>query len=170
MRTLDAIDHIRSNPEMYLPGGKPDASALAKRLAGDALLLGATVVGYGSSNGWWFVAADKDWLRNSAAGTEDAFTRIIPFPEAGPNAVRTEVLLYAFAKEIVAIVQARWEALKGGKGALRSARDAIDEPSIVAGQWLSRAWPPAHERLVVAFRIPSKRETSRPDLLRPGSP
>lgn len=101
MRTLDPLDHIRRNPGMYLPGGNVDPSHLASRLSYDALTLGATRTLVVHRDAWWTVAADRDWLADGSRVLEDLFQNVVPFPEAGVNAMRSEVLLGAFADEIL---------------------------------------------------------------------
>jgi hypothetical protein len=97
------IDHVRAHPEMYLMSDRPDGASLAARLAGDALLLGAGKTLVVHDDRWWAVAADVDWLSTSASGLPlaELFARIIPLPEAGVNSMRSEVLIGAFAEQIV---------------------------------------------------------------------
>jgi len=97
IKPLNALDHIRAYPELYIPGGEPKAWQLAERLASDALLLGASRVETSHSENWWFVAGDLDWLAIGAADIAELFRAIVPFPEAGINSMRSEVLLGAFA-------------------------------------------------------------------------
>jgi hypothetical protein len=101
---IDPIEHIRRRKEMYVPGGHPDPIYPASRLAGDALLLGATRVEMGRSDEWWWVAADFDWISSSGVSDQEIFSRVVPLPEAGANSMRGEVLLTAFASAVVTVV------------------------------------------------------------------
>jgi hypothetical protein len=114
MRTIDPIEHIRGHPDLYLPGGRADPAYLASRLAGDALMLGAGRVELSHDGCWWWVAADRDWMdHDQAFPGRDAFSQIVPFPEAGVNSMRSEVLLTAFAEQVVAVVDGARKRVKG---------------------------------------------------------
>lgn len=160
MRILNAVEHIRAHPELYLPEGRPDSASLARRLAGDAFFLGATFAGILSSNGWWFVVADKDWLGVSTGETADA-SRIVPFPEAGPNAVRTEALLSAFAEEVVAFDYDKARTLKGLKGDDAAAASAVKSFHDAIYPHAPAKWPPdwlTKPKMVIAFRVAERGE------------
>ena len=139
MRTIDPVEHIRNHPELYLPGGRADAAFLAKRLADDARLLGAARVEWSHDECWWWVAADRDWMDAEAAvPMRDAFVRIVPFPEAGANSMRSEVLLTAFAEQVVTAADGVRECVKG---------DVADADPV----W--RLLPSSGWARVVAFRL-----------------
>jgi hypothetical protein len=102
MQTVDPINHIRSNRAMYIPGAGDPSSYLAQRLLSDAMLLGASHVNVHRDGDWYTVAADKDWLANSGAqDVRELFSRVVPFPQAGVNSMRAEVLLSAFARDVI---------------------------------------------------------------------
>ncbi len=98
LKTLDPIDHIRANPQMYLRGGNADPVDLARQIAGDAIYLGAKRAQIINVNGWLLVAADVDWMKGSEI--QEIFSQVVPFPKAGVNSMRSEVLLSAFARDI----------------------------------------------------------------------
>jgi hypothetical protein len=91
----DPLAFIRKYPQMFLP--RVCGRSLAVNLADGALLLSDAPVTVARAGDWWIVAAEADWMGVSG---EDAFTRMSPFPEAGPNSVRPEVLLTAFATHV----------------------------------------------------------------------
>jgi hypothetical protein len=102
MRTLNPIEHIRERKDFYIRGGVPSAQYLAAQIIGDALYLGAQDVSVKHINEWWVVSSSRDWL--SAETNEEVislFTNIVPFPEAGVNSMRSEILLVAFAKDVI---------------------------------------------------------------------
>jgi hypothetical protein len=114
MKTLDPIGQIQANPQMYLRGGQVDAVDLARQLAGDAIYLGAKRVQIMEVNDWLLVAADVDWMNKSAqTGVNDVFSKIIPFPQAGVNSMRSEVLLSAFADDVFTADASGHEVVKG---------------------------------------------------------
>ena len=117
LQTIDPLEHIRSHPQMYLPGGIVDPVHLATRSAGDALSLSANRVELVHENEWWIVRADLDWLfeipLNGVCGVpgnppvhafysiHEIFNNIVPIPQAGVNSFRSEILLTVFAKQVI---------------------------------------------------------------------
>jgi hypothetical protein len=102
MKTIDALDHIRKHPEMYLVCGRKDGPSLAARLVSDVLTQGGPVVEAIQANDWWVVASETDWIRIlECKHSRDPFTSIVPFPEDGPNSMHSEVLLTAFAQDVL---------------------------------------------------------------------
>ena len=91
---------------MYLPdlSGMDVSIYLAQRLSSDAMVLGATEVDVVRAGEWWTVASDTDWLAKPCeCALDKLFHQVIPFPEAGPNSMRSEILLTAFARDVVTI-------------------------------------------------------------------
>jgi hypothetical protein len=102
MKPIDALDHIRRHPEMYLGGGRKDGPSLAARLVSDVLTQGGPDVEAIQTNDWWVVASAIDWISiQERQHARDPFTSIIPFPEDGPNSMHSEVLLTAFAEDVL---------------------------------------------------------------------
>jgi hypothetical protein len=63
---------------------------------------------------WWIVRADSDWLAASALETPEAvFCSVVAYPEAGANSVHPEVLLTAFAEDVVTVTDEEPRVLKG---------------------------------------------------------
>ena len=97
----DPVESIRSHPDMYLRGGF-NASSMAGRLAGDALMLGALHVTITRSDMWHIISADNDWLSaHPPVEPRETFFQIVRFPEAGVNSMRGEILLTAFASKVI---------------------------------------------------------------------
>jgi hypothetical protein len=98
------IPHMRRNPAMYLGGLQtPKGEFLAARLISDLVWLRALPAEVIETDGWWVVRSSVDWL---AAGsptytTDDAFSRIVSWPEMGANSFHGEILLAAFADAVV---------------------------------------------------------------------
>jgi hypothetical protein len=110
----DAVALIRRSPAMYLPGEVPSAY-LAGKLVQDIASLGALPVRVARDGAWWLVSAGADWLRSpSGVIATDPFFRIIPCPQWGRYAFRTEVLLTAFAEAVVTAADARMTWIAGG--------------------------------------------------------
>ena len=60
LKTIDALDYIRSHPEMFTPSGFPSPAIIAHEIAGDAIVLGATCVKVFRYDDWWIVSANVD--------------------------------------------------------------------------------------------------------------
>ena len=98
----DAVGTVQSNPSMYLQTEEARAYQLVSSLASDATILEAFPVVIDRIAGWWVVAAEQDWLiKGNEFPPEISFRRIVPFPEAGQNSIRSEILLTAFADRAV---------------------------------------------------------------------
>ena len=98
-----AVELIRSRPDMFLRGGF-NASDVAGRLAGDALIIGASQIVITRFAAWHIVSADVDWLSAQPSCNvepREAFFQIVAFPEAGVNSMRSEVLLTAFGSRVI---------------------------------------------------------------------
>ena len=97
----DPLQFVRSHPEMFLRSGVPTGREISLQLADDALFLGAQRVTVVVDGSVVTVLADVDWLRRgvpSECNPRDLFSRIVPFPEFGANAHRSELLVGAFAQ------------------------------------------------------------------------
>jgi hypothetical protein len=113
----DPIEFIRTRPEMYVPEGHVPGAILAGRLVADALI-GPDQGHHAAArrlNEWWIVGSDWDWVDWYATATvEEYFHRIVPFPNAGPDAIHAEVLLTAFAKDVVTFARSTHWVVRGG--------------------------------------------------------
>ncbi len=87
-------EFVRLHPEMFLPLGKKDSVLLATRVAEAALFLGSANVTIHRSGHWMIVVSDFDWTE---LDQRDAFSGILPFPEAGANSCRPEFVIFVFS-------------------------------------------------------------------------
>jgi hypothetical protein len=134
----DPLEFIRQQPERFL--FRVCGDELAEHLVGDASILTNRPVTLLRQDCWWIIAGEQDWLTTSPWATEEElFTRIVPFPEAGANSMRAEVLLAAFATDIVTMKQGNPRVIKGAIAA-------------DAEIWKSMKSRPEWQR-VVAFRL-----------------
>ncbi|MCC9603768.1 hypothetical protein LOC67_24725 [Stieleria sp. JC731] len=106
LHVIDALDHIRSHPEMYTQNGFPNPAIIAHEIAGDAIVLGATDVRVFQFDGWWIVSANLDWLTapcRCSASPRETFDRVLGFPKLSVNSMRHEVLATAYAEYVVSL-------------------------------------------------------------------
>lgn len=98
----DPIAFIRKRPSMFARSIPVSGAELAANIIAEALLLTHGQVTASRADAWWVVTSDVDWIAGeSDHAVEDAFSRILPLPQAGPNSMRGEVLLTAFARDVV---------------------------------------------------------------------
>jgi hypothetical protein len=73
-------------------------------LVAEALTLGCSHVQARVHEPWSVVSADLDWFNVPArvpASEDELFARLLAFPEAGDNSCRAEVLIAAFAHDVI---------------------------------------------------------------------
>lgn len=110
----DAVEHVRSHPKMYLPQGTLDGNTLASCLVGDILTLSKHWAYALHSGDWWLVASEDDWIgRIVGSSVQDYFNKILPFPEAGQNAMHSGILLTAFAKDVTTFDEVSTRVIRG---------------------------------------------------------
>lgn len=105
-RITDPLPFIRSSPERFLRQTPATGHELAAAVVGDAVLLTrATTTVTRALDDWWVVGCEADWLAVDEAESDplEAFERMLPLPEAGPNSVRAEVLIKAFATTAITV-------------------------------------------------------------------
>ena len=105
---------LRRRPAMFLPGGRYSPEDVASRLVHAALLLGArqlVVERVGAGESWWVVRSGTDWL--PPGDPLAPLRRATPFPEAGPNSMRPEILPTAYAARVVTATADGAEVIKG---------------------------------------------------------
>lgn len=113
LTVLDPIDFIKNNPDRFLRHNNLGLE-LTTNIVGDALLLVNEPITALNQSKWWIVSCESDWLMNTSDYTvEEIFSRIIPLPEAGQNSMRSEILLTAFANDVVTILGKEITVIKG---------------------------------------------------------
>jgi hypothetical protein len=106
--TAPATERIRRDPTRYLGARLPTPPFMASALVQDALICGCKDVRVQRYDNWTSVSAGEDWiipnLKWERTPTyEEVFRAMIPFPQAGPNSFRSEVLVAAFSTELYVV-------------------------------------------------------------------
>lgn len=110
----DAISYIRSRKEQFIRVYPVHGYELASNLVSDALMVSKGRVTAFRNDKWWIVASDDDWLAGqNAIDVPGMFYRIIPLPQAGQNSMRSEVLLTAFAQDVITFSPEGVSKIKG---------------------------------------------------------
>jgi hypothetical protein len=110
----DAIDYVRQRPERFFRGSSPEPVELVTHIVGEVLLLGGSGTYTIRSGDWWMISSNVDWLATCPDyAPEELFFHIVAFPEAGPNSMRAEILLTAFAQQVVTVSADHQAIIKG---------------------------------------------------------
>lgn len=123
IKRISAIDHVRGNVAMYFRSGRFTPEEAAVKLVLEAVLCGARRVETLRVGAWWLVRGDVDWLPPPL--DEEAFGALVPFLEGGPNASRSEILVAAYATDVVI----------DGPRVIKGAADAELEAVLADGGW-----------------------------------
>ena len=118
IQIVDAHETIRRNPQMYVGLEKPTTDILIGRFVTDIVTRTNSLVYLSQSEDWWLIGSRQEWLVESTntKSVRDYFLTFIPTPEAGVNAFRAEVLVAAFATDVVVFDKLQRHIVKGSSG------------------------------------------------------
>ena len=104
LKIVDGLEWVRKNRDRFFDG-QVTGGKLANALVEQALVLGATDAANLNHDNWQIVGATRDWFREGrfVANDIESFRRVLPLPEAGQYSLRAEILIAAFARDIVTI-------------------------------------------------------------------
>ena len=95
-------------------GGSPEPVELITHIVGEVLLLGGSETCTMRSGDWWIISSNVDWLATCPDyAPEELFFHIVALPEAGPNSMRAEILLTAFAQQVITASTDQRSIIKG---------------------------------------------------------
>jgi len=137
---VSGIEYVRANRTVFLgPTGQPDLRDLAGALVVDALCLNAAPIQIAQIDEWFVVAAEQDWIRaETDLSPYEAFHRVQIFHQHRRNSNRANVMITAFAKEVLTVGPEGLTPIKG------------DQTTFIdAAAMMERAYPGCR---VVAFR------------------
>ena len=102
---IHSLEWARANPAFFFTEGKATSQALTEQLAAAVHALGSDAVSVHVVNDWSVVAAADDWFLLGQFRIPESlqFASLTPFPEVGQNSTRPEVLVAAFARDIVVL-------------------------------------------------------------------
>jgi hypothetical protein len=113
LQLVNSIE-LRGHPEMFLPYKMLSGATLCAAVVSDALIVVVGEVVATHLHKWWLVSSECDWLPvTDEAGIKALFSQITPFPEAGVNSMRCEVVLMAFADVLLTSSPSGTFCLKG---------------------------------------------------------
>lgn len=100
LSTLDWENWLRANRRRFL-WKENEELQLAENLVETAKILTGKAGEIERHGSWWIIGCREDWLGGNDRLT--VFSKLTPFPAAGPNEIRPEALLTAFAKKVVTL-------------------------------------------------------------------
>lgn len=100
----DAVGYVRQRPEQFFRMGAPEPIELVTHIVSETFVLGGEETCAVRRGDWWIIRSDVDWLGTHPDYAPEAlFFHIVALPEAGPNSMRAEILLTAFAQKVVTV-------------------------------------------------------------------
>ena len=116
LKVIKVEDGIPRIQHLYFGEGGATGKKVSEAIEECARLLGAGKTKIDVKAGWYFICADVDWLFNSVHkvnGIEDIFKNPFPFPEAGVNSCRMEVMARIFSEKAYTIGHGKMYPIKG---------------------------------------------------------
>lgn len=109
LHPIDLHEFLRHNQHRFFRAGAYDPVDVATRLAGEALLSGASAVKIELQGGWIAVYANLDWLPDEST----VFSRMTSFPSGGPNGIMAEIFPAVFARGVATATPSKQTIIKG---------------------------------------------------------
>ena len=122
-----SIEYVRSQRTLFIgPRGVPDLRDLATALATDALVLGVYPVTLDVIDGWYVVAAPRDWITlKSRHSLLECFHRVEIFHEHHQNSNRATVMVNAFTKHVFVLGAEGLTVVKGCENLTGALTDSL---------------------------------------------
>ena len=109
---VDGKKWVQSHPERFFRGGIVNAVELAGHIMCDVVHQGLECR-VSRSGKWWVVSSDENWMSIPGVSLDQLFSRVFPATEQGPNSMRAEVIVAAFASGIAVYSDASWSVVSG---------------------------------------------------------
>ena len=113
---MDIEKHIKDKSSLYFGSSGPSPEIITSTIVAGALILGATETLIKRDENWFYIFADRDWLYKGKFPEENEGTiweRPWPFPEAGQNTPRFEIMACVFSSTTYTVSHESFEAVKG---------------------------------------------------------
>ena len=95
-----ARDLVRLKPHLYV-GGKPFGLHMTLHLVRDLLVEGSNNIDVMRIDNWWLIRSGMDWLCDKSGEVVlEPFSMIIPFPKAGLDGMRSEVVIASLSQAV----------------------------------------------------------------------
>lgn len=97
---VDGLTWTASSPGRFFRSSSPNAIELASHVMCDVLYVGARCF-VERVRDWWVIAADFDWMKHERYAADELFGRVVAAPYLGVNSMRSEVIVRAFASDVM---------------------------------------------------------------------
>ena len=128
LQLVDGLTWLRSQASRFFRCGTPNAHETIGHILHDVLSC-APACTITHLDSWWLVSCAVDWMQHGQLSVEELFGRVVAAPELGPNSMRSEAIVMAFASEIAVADASGWHAVKGD----------VDEALRASSPWESGA-------------------------------
>lgn len=101
IQQVNALDWVRARQTELFAAGRANPMAVLAYIVSDVLELGRGECRIVASDFWWFVSSNVDWMVHATIPVAELFERVVPALEHGEHSLRAEVVLNAFANDVV---------------------------------------------------------------------
>lgn len=116
IKSPSGLELVRKWPERYWGPHGPSENTAASKLVDQLMILGCDDIRVIKIGDWCVVGAEKDWVSSVLIEStlEQLFTSIILFKESKYlNSMRSEILIYDFAKDVALLRSGQIIEIKG---------------------------------------------------------
>lgn len=114
IKKIDSLSYVVAHPEIFISPGAQLLHELTSKVAADLVVLESTPFTVSIHSGWRVVASKNNWLlKNNLLPLKDLFSTLVPFPEAGQNSNRSEILLNAYCQDVLVYNDGEFTEIKG---------------------------------------------------------
>lgn len=138
LETVNTLEWVRTREGDLFAAGRATPMGLMAYVISDVLEIGKGECRVVANGAWWLVSSNVDWMHHAALSTGGLFDQVVPAPEHGEHSIRAEVLLNAFARDLVTEAPSGRLLVKG------SAPEDQFERAVMRMGWAMR---------LVAFRL-----------------
>ena len=101
LQNIDGLDWIRGREAQLFAAGRANPMGIMAYLVADVLELGKGACHVLRRGEWWVVSSDVDWMSHPDIPVRSLFERVVPAPAHGAHSLRAEVILSAFAQDLL---------------------------------------------------------------------
>jgi hypothetical protein len=139
IQQVDGLKWVQSSEKQLFATGRANPVGLLAYIVADVLELGRGACHIEHRDSWWLVGSDVDWMTHASIPVQQLFERVVVAPEHGEHSLRAEVLLAAFARDLLAGTSAGERLVVKGT-----------PPD---GDWLQRNLAPSCSKRFVVFSL-----------------
>jgi hypothetical protein len=113
----NGLEWTRFHPERFFKSGVANGFEVSTHVLCDVVFSGGRCL-VERFDEWWLVASNKDWMSHDQYSPLELFERVVAAPYLGVNSMRAEVIVRAFASEVMIFSrQDGWRSAMAGADA-----------------------------------------------------